>query len=87
MDVVSTNSSGDVALTEAKSSASARLTPNQALAHPEIAETGATVVGRGKPPFIGVHKYPRLQLSWLDRLIKRETDNEGVKCRLKKQIE
>jgi RHS repeat-associated protein len=58
MDVVSKDSSGNVVLTEAKSSATARLTPNQAAAHPEIAQTGATVVGQGKPGYPGGTKIP-----------------------------
>jgi len=58
MDVVSKDASGNVALTEAKSSATARLTPNQAAAHPEIAQTGGTVVGQGKPGFPGGTKIP-----------------------------
>ncbi|WP_254063766.1 hypothetical protein [Granulicella sp. S190] len=58
MDVVSKDASGKVALTEAKSSATARLTPNQAAAHPEIAQTGGTVVEQGKPGFPGGTKIP-----------------------------
>jgi RHS repeat-associated protein len=53
MDVVSTKASGGVRLQEAKSSASAPLTKNQKLAHPEIAKSGATVVGQGKPGYPG----------------------------------
>ena len=52
MDVVSTNSSGQVALTEAKSSETAPLTAAQKKAHPEISQT-ATVVGKGKPGYPG----------------------------------
>ena len=51
MDVVSTQRSGNIALREAKSSASARLSPRQKLAHPEIEKTGAVVVGKGKPGY------------------------------------
>ena len=58
MDFVSKDASGNVALTEAKSSATAPLTPNQAAAHPEIARTGATVVGRGKPGYPGGTQIP-----------------------------
>jgi len=50
--------SGAVHLQEAKSSAAARPTPNQAKAHPEIAKTGATVVGQGKPGYPGGTKIP-----------------------------
>lgn len=50
---------GDVIkLTEAKSSATASLTGNQTTAFPEIAKSGATVVGGGKPPFTGGIKIP-----------------------------
>ncbi len=48
-----TKQTGNVVITEAKSSATAPLTPNQRLAFPEIAKTGATVVGKGKTPFTG----------------------------------
>jgi RHS repeat-associated protein len=58
IDVVSTNAAGDIALREAKSSATAGLTPNQAAAHPDIANTGATVVGRGKPSYPGGTQIP-----------------------------
>jgi len=44
---------GEVKLTEAKSSETAPLTKNQKLAFPEIERSGATVVGKGKPPFTG----------------------------------
>jgi RHS repeat-associated protein len=62
MDVASKDSGGSVALREAKSSATARLTPNQAAAHPEIARTGGTVVGKGKPGFPGGTKIPPTQV-------------------------
>ncbi len=58
IDVVSTNAAGSVVLREAKSSATAPLTSNQAAAHPEIGRTGATVVGRGKAPFVGGTQIP-----------------------------
>ena len=58
MDVVSQDASGSVALKEAKSSATAPLTRNQALAHPEIENSGATVVGQGKPPYTGGTQIP-----------------------------
>jgi RHS repeat-associated protein len=62
IDVVSTNPTGNVVLQEAKSSATAPLTRNQAAAHPEIAKTGATVVGKGKPPYVGGTKIPPTQV-------------------------
>jgi len=61
LDVVSTNPAGNIALKEAKSSATAPLTPAQAAAHPEIAQTGATVVGKGKPPFVRGTQIPPTQ--------------------------
>lgn len=57
--VISTDASGNIVLQEAKSSATAPLTANQAAGHPEIAQSGATVVGRrGKPPYVGGTKIP-----------------------------
>ena len=53
MDVVSKKPTGKVRLQEAKSSAKARLTRDQRKAHPEIAKSGATVVGKGKPGYPG----------------------------------
>jgi len=54
LDFVGNDSStGATALTEAKSSATAPLTPKQAAAFPEIEQSGAAVVGAGKPPFVG----------------------------------
>jgi iron uptake system EfeUOB component EfeO/EfeM len=53
MDVVSKDATGQTRLQEAKGSATARLTTSQKLAHPEIAASGATVVGKGKPGFPG----------------------------------
>jgi hypothetical protein len=44
---------GDVKLTEIKSSSTAPLTSNQKAAHPEIEKSGATVVGKGKGDFPG----------------------------------
>lgn len=58
IDVVSTNPAGQVVLTEAKSSATAPLTRAQAAAHPEIAQSGATVAGKGKPPYVGGTQIP-----------------------------
>ena len=49
VDVVSKDPSGQVKLQEAKSSATAPLTPNQTAAHPEIQQSGGTVVGQAKP--------------------------------------
>jgi hypothetical protein len=43
---------------EFKSSATAPLTPNQRKAFPEIEQTGATVVGKGKPGWPGGTQIP-----------------------------
>jgi filamentous hemagglutinin len=48
IDVISTTPAGTTRLQEAKASATARLTPNQKAAHPEIEQTGATVVSKTK---------------------------------------
>jgi len=53
MDFVTKDASGNIGLTEAKSSGTAPLTPNQSKAFPEIGKTGATVKGEGKPAFPG----------------------------------
>jgi filamentous hemagglutinin len=58
MDVAARDSNGTAVLKEAKSSATAPLTKAQALAHPEIEKTGATVMGQGKPGFPGGTKIP-----------------------------
>jgi RHS repeat-associated protein len=58
MDVVSTSASKEVRLQEAKSTATAPLTKNQKIAHPEIEKSGATVVGKGKPDYPGGTKIP-----------------------------
>jgi hypothetical protein len=50
-----------VALTEGKSSATAPLTKHQKQAFPEIAKTGCTVCGKGKPGFPGGTKFPLLK--------------------------
>lgn len=58
MDFVSKDANGNVVLTETKSSTAAPLTRNQTAAHPEIANTGATVVGQGKPGYPGGTQIP-----------------------------
>ena len=62
MDVAARDGSGSAVLREAKSSATAPLTKGQAAAHPEIAKTGATVMGQGKPGFPGGTKIPPTQV-------------------------
>lgn len=54
---------GKAGVTEAKSSQTAPLTPNQKVAFPEIAQTGATVIGSGKSPFIGGTLIPPTQVN------------------------
>ncbi|GMA98776.1 hypothetical protein [Pelosinus sp. IPA-1] len=49
---------GEVVIEEYKASPTAPLTKNQEIAHPEIAESGATVVGKGKEPFVGGTEIP-----------------------------
>lgn len=58
IDFATKDQAGQVGLTEAKSSATAPLTPNQAKAFPEIEQTGATVKGAGKPGFPGGTQIP-----------------------------
>lgn len=53
----------NIALTEAKSSSTAPLTRNQTIAFPEIEKDGATVVGKGKPPFVGGTLIPPTKVS------------------------
>lgn len=53
LDWVTKDSAGSIGCVECKASATAPLTPNQALAHPEIGQTGAVVVGKGKPGIPG----------------------------------
>ncbi len=40
-------------ITESKSSETARLTPNQTRAFPEVQQSGGTIVGQGKSPYTG----------------------------------
>jgi hypothetical protein len=47
-----------IGIVEAKASQTAPLTPNQSLAVPEIAQTGGTIVGVGKPGFPGRTQIP-----------------------------
>jgi RHS repeat-associated protein len=53
MDWVTRSASGTIRCIECKASATAPLTRNQAAAFPEIAESGAVVVGKGKPGMPG----------------------------------
>jgi filamentous hemagglutinin len=58
IDIIGTDAAGSIRLTEAKSSATARLTPNQRAAFPEIAASGGTIVGKGKPGYPGGTQIP-----------------------------
>ena len=58
VDFISKDSQGKVALTEAKASQTAPLTKNQTAAHPSIEQRGGTVVGKGKPGYVGGTKIP-----------------------------
>ncbi len=54
MAIVGTDKvTGKVKLTEDKSSSKAPLTKNQKIAFPEIKQSGAVVVGKGKAPYVG----------------------------------
>jgi RHS repeat-associated protein len=58
IDFATKDKSGQIGLTEAKSSGTAPLTKNQAKAFPEIEKTGAMVKGQGKPGFVGGTQIP-----------------------------
>jgi RHS repeat-associated protein len=51
LDTAGKDASGNVSLTDAKGSATAPFTKNQKKAYPEIQQSGATVVGKGRPGF------------------------------------
>lgn len=51
VDIMSRDAAGKISCHECKASATAPLTKNQKAAHPEIAASGAVVVGKGKPGF------------------------------------
>jgi hypothetical protein len=63
VDAVSTNTSGRIALTEAKSSSTAPLTGNQKVAFPSIAQSGGVVIGNGKPGYPGGTIIPPTQIN------------------------
>jgi len=58
VDAIGLDSNGNIVINEFKSSATAPLTKNQKLAFPEITESGATVVGKGKGIFTGGYQIP-----------------------------
>jgi hypothetical protein len=58
VDFLTLDAAGVVTCIECKASQTAPLTRNHAPAHAEIAKTGATIVGAGKPGFPGGTKIP-----------------------------
>jgi hypothetical protein len=58
IDMVGREPDGSISCVECKSSDTAPLTPNQKVAFPEIEESGAVVVGKGKPGFPGGTEIP-----------------------------
>ncbi len=58
IDLMGKDAEGNIVCTECKASATAPLTTNQKIAFPEIKESGAVVVGKGKPGFPGGTQIP-----------------------------
>ncbi|MDR1461158.1 MAG: hypothetical protein LBI78_05885, partial [Campylobacteraceae bacterium] len=58
IDLVGRDAQGNIICTECKASSTAPLTNNQKAAFPEIMQSGATVVGKGKEGFEGGTKIP-----------------------------
>ena len=58
VDAIGLDTNGNVVINEYKSSLTAPLTDNQKIAFPEIFESGATVVGKGKGIFTGGYQIP-----------------------------
>ena len=58
IDLIGTDKSGKIVCIECKASDTAPLTKNQKKAFPEISESGATIVGKGKDSFSGGTKIP-----------------------------
>ena len=58
VDAIGLDANGNVVINECKSSLTAPLTSNQKIAFPEIFESGATVVGKGKGIFSGGYQIP-----------------------------
>jgi YD repeat-containing protein len=59
LDAVGTDkNSSSIVLSEMKASATAPLTPNQRIVHPELSVYGGVVVGAGKAPYVGGTKIP-----------------------------
>ena len=58
VDAIGLDANGNVVINEYKSSLTAPLTSNQKIAFPELFESGATVVGKGKGIFSGGYQIP-----------------------------
>lgn len=58
IDLMGREANGNIVCTECKASATAPLTKNQVAAFPEIQQSGAVVVGNGKPGFPGGTQIP-----------------------------
>jgi hypothetical protein len=59
IDIIGKNKeTGQIECVECKSSSTAPLTKNQKKAFPEIEESGAIVIGKGKPPYTGGTQIP-----------------------------
>ena len=63
IDLIGRDVSGNIVCTECKASATVPLTRNQKTAHPEIQQSGATVVGKGKPGFPRGTKIPPITVN------------------------
>ncbi|AIO36755.1 hemagluttinin repeat family protein [Burkholderia cenocepacia] len=62
-------------LSEMKGSPTARLTPNQTIVHPELEQYGGTVVGKGKPPYVGGTVIPPTKVD----IYRKPNDDSGKK--------
>ncbi len=78
LDFVSTNKSGKIVLTDAKSSSTAPLTVNQKAAYPSIAKDGGVVVGNGKPAYPGGTKIPPTQVNIVRPIAKDATNLKPI---------
>lgn len=63
IDLMGRDAKGNIICTECKASATAPLTRNQAAAFPEIEQSGAMVVGKGKPGFQGGTQIPPTKIN------------------------
>lgn len=65
LDMIGRDADGNVSCVECKASETAPLTRNQRQGFPEIEESGAVIVGKGKPGFPGGTEIPptRVEIS------------------------